>query len=91
MLAKATPMSLSAARLVAQREEASATPLPPTVLTIGLTVRCILRYVLDVVKGVRYLSSLERAGQCIAVTATKRLDRTSSMHSITADYRGLGT
>ena len=36
--------------------------------------KCILQYVLSVVRNVRYPSSLERADQCIVVSATAKLN-----------------
>jgi hypothetical protein len=64
-------MSPSAVQLAAQRREPSATALVAMVLT-DLNIKCILRYVLSVVKNVKYPSSLERVGQYIAETVTGR-------------------
>jgi hypothetical protein len=73
MLPRGIPTNLNAARLAAQKGEGSAIALVVMVVT-ELIVKCILRYVLSVVKNAKCLSSLERAGQYIAVIATGRLD-----------------
>jgi len=62
------PMNPSAALLVAKREEASAVASTD----IDPADKCIPPYVLSAVKNVKFLLSLERAGQYIVVSVTAR-------------------
>ena len=75
-------MSLSVVQLAGKQEGLSAIALVVVVVVvvvvvmapIGLSARCIMQYVLSVAKSVKCPSSLEKAGQYIAVIATGRLD-----------------
>jgi len=71
MLPRDIPTSPSAVQVAVKQEDPSATALVAMVLT-DLVAKCILRYVLSVVKNVKYPSSRERVGQFIAVTVTGR-------------------
>jgi hypothetical protein len=73
MLPRGIPTNPSVAQLAVKQGEPSAVALVAMVLT-ELTAKCILRYVLSVVKNVKCPSSRERAGQYIAVSATRRSD-----------------
>jgi hypothetical protein len=74
MLPRDIPTSPSAVQLAVQQEDPSATALVVMVAMVltDLVAKCILRYVLSVVKNVKYPSSRERVGQFIAVTVTGR-------------------
>jgi hypothetical protein len=65
---------------VRQREPSTITPE-----VTGLTAKCILQYVLSVAKTVKCPSSLERAGQYIAVNATTRLNQAVGNNLIQLD------
>jgi hypothetical protein len=73
MLVRDMLMSPSAVPVAVEQGERSAAASVGSVYTI-LAAKCILQYVLSVVRNARYLSSLERAGRYIAVGATVRLD-----------------
>jgi hypothetical protein len=68
MLAGDIPMSPSVALLAVKQRDPGTIALAVT----GLTAKCIPRYVMSVVKTVKFPSSLERAGQYIVVSATTR-------------------
>jgi hypothetical protein len=61
-------MNPSAALLAAKREE----PSVVTSADIDLADKCIPPYVLTVAKNVKFLLSLEKAGQYIVVSVTAR-------------------
>jgi hypothetical protein len=65
-----TLMSLSVARLAVRQKDPGT--IAPAVT--GLTAKCIPQYVLSVAKSVKCPLSLERAGRCIVVIATTRLN-----------------
>ena len=65
--------SPSAVKPVVKQEKPSAIASVATGIT-DLAARCMPLYVLGVVKNVKCPSSLERAGQYIAVSATTRPD-----------------
>ena len=71
MLLRDILMSPSAALPAVKQGEPSAATLVVLVL-IDLSAKCIQQYVLSVVRNVKCPSSLERADQCIAVSATGR-------------------
>ena len=76
MLPRDIPTSPSAVQTAVRQEDLSVTDLVVVVVVVvvmvltDLVAKCILQYVLSVVKNVKYLSSRERAGQFIAVTVT---------------------
>jgi hypothetical protein len=70
MLLRDMLMSPSAVLPVVRQGELSAAAL----VIIGQDAKCILQYALDVVKPVKYPSSLERVGRCIVVSATTKLN-----------------
>ena len=85
MLTRDMQMNLSDAPLAAKPEEPSATTSAGT----GQVARCTLPYALSVPRNVKYLSSLERAGQCIVVIATARLEQAAGCDFRYLDCRGL--
>ncbi len=68
MLPRDIPMNPSAVLLVAKREEANAVASTD----IDPADKCIPPYVLSAVKNVKFLLSLEKAGQYIVVSVTAR-------------------
>jgi hypothetical protein len=73
MLPRDIPMSLSVVQLAGKQEGLSAIALVVVMALIGLSARCIMRYVLSVAKSAKCPSSLEKADPYIAVIATGRL------------------
>jgi len=79
------PMSPSVAPLaVRQRELSTTTPEAPE-----LPARCIPQCVLSVARNVKCPLSLEKAGQCIVVTATARIGQPLVSNSRSLIQRGL--
>jgi len=75
MLPRDIPTSPSAVQVAVKQEDLSATALVALVAMVAmvltdLVAKCILRYVLSVVKNVKCPSSRERVGQFTAVTVT---------------------
>jgi hypothetical protein len=89
MLVRDMLMSPSAAPVVVEQGEPSAAALVGSEHII-LAARCILQYVLSVVRNVKYRSSLGRVGRYIVVGATVRLDWAIGDNSIAAGFKEAG-
>jgi len=79
------PMNLSAALPAAKPGKLNATASVGT----GLAAKCIPQCVSNVPRNVKCLSSLERAGRYIVVTATTRSNRAASRSLVHLDSMGL--
>lgn len=78
MLVGDTPMSPSVALLaVRQREPSTTTPEAPE-----LAAKCMPRCVLSVARNVKCPLNLERAGRCIVVNATAKIDQPVDSNSL---------
>jgi len=78
-------MSPSAALLAVKQRELSAAAL---VMERG--AKCILQYVLSVVRNVKYPSNLEKADQSIVVSATTKLNWAAGDSLVVAGFKGAG-
>jgi len=82
-------MSPSAAQPVVKQERLSVAVLAVTG-QLTLIAKCTKQYALSVVRNVKYPSSLERAGQCIAANVTKRSEWAVNYNLTTPRYEEAG-
>jgi hypothetical protein len=89
MLVRDILMSPSAALAAVEQGEPSAAALVGSEHII-LAAKCILQYVLSVVRNVKYHSSLERADRYIVVGAIIRIDWAVGDNWVAAGFKGAG-